>query len=419
MTNNVYAASRKKPYHIKTKTVYLTVGEKYPQKLIKNNGKTIKARKIRWKSRRPSVAKITKKGIITGVKAGTAKMTAKYKGSTYNFTVVVKKETPVIAAPVPDKTTIDKNLFCIPGFSYPTSTDFRFYIDNPCLKTNLFSQLESYSEDKAYADGYSIQSPVEESRSYTLNIIDESSNKVVESCYFNVDYRSKNIRDITALFIGDSIINSGRITQKASDIFSSEGATLTLLGQRGTTNNKHQGMPGWTAESCWSKASYNDCVNHFYNPAAGHFDFNYYMTTYGYSSPDFVFIQFGINDLFYVSPYNYEVGYTTYKNAMLNIINDIHAYDSNIKIVVNMITLPNESEDVFRAMYGNSISREDRRLMDIIANNKLIKDMPDYVILNPHHLVLDSATMIRDDVHPTQVGFDILGTLDANVMFVN
>lgn len=367
-----------------------------------------------------SVAKISKKGKITGLNAGTAKMTAKYKGSTYKFTVVVKTpEPPVIAAPVPSKPTIDKNLFCIPSFTYPTSTDFRFYINNACLKTNLFSQLESYSVDKAYDDGYSIQSPVEESRPYTLNILDENSNSVVESYDFNVDYKSKNIRDITALFIGDSTINSGRITQKASDIFSSEGATLTLLGQRGTANNKHQGIPGWTAESCWSKASQSELVNHFYNSDAGHFDFNYYMTTYGYSSPDFVFIQFGINDLFYVSPYNYEEGYKTYKNAMLNIINDIHAYDSTIKIVVNMVTLPNESEDVFREKYGNTISGEDRRLMDIIANNKLIEDMPDYVILNPHHLVLDSATMIRDEVHPTQAGYDILGTLDANVMFVN
>ena len=55
--------------------------------------------------------------------------------------------------------------------------------------------------------------------------------------------------------------------------------------------------------------------------------------------------------------------------------------------------------------------------MDIRANNKLISDLPDYVLLNPHNLILDPMTNIRDDVHPTAEGYAILGEFDANYMF--
>ena len=84
-----YAASKK--IHVKKKTVSIYAGSTYQQKLIDKKGKTIKAKKVKWKSKNKSIAKISKKGKITAVKAGTAKMTAKYKGKTYKFTVKVKK----------------------------------------------------------------------------------------------------------------------------------------------------------------------------------------------------------------------------------------------------------------------------------------------------------------------------------------
>ena len=84
-----YAASKK--IHIKKKTVTIVVGKTYQQKLINKKGKTIKATKVKWKSSNKKIAKINKKGKITAVKKGTVKMTAKYKGKTYKFTVKVKK----------------------------------------------------------------------------------------------------------------------------------------------------------------------------------------------------------------------------------------------------------------------------------------------------------------------------------------
>lgn len=87
--DNAYAASKKK-IHLKKTSITLTVKKTYQQKLINKNGKVISASKVKWKSLKTSVAKISKKGKITAVKPGTAKMTAKYKGKTYKFTVKVK-----------------------------------------------------------------------------------------------------------------------------------------------------------------------------------------------------------------------------------------------------------------------------------------------------------------------------------------
>lgn len=84
-----YAASKK--IHVKEKTVSIYAGSTYQQKLIDKKGKTIKAKKVKWKSKNKSIAKISKKGKITAVKEGTAKMTAKYKGKTYKFKVIVNK----------------------------------------------------------------------------------------------------------------------------------------------------------------------------------------------------------------------------------------------------------------------------------------------------------------------------------------
>lgn len=86
--DNGYAAAKK--IHLKKTTISLVAKKTYQQKLIDKKGKTIKATKVKWKSKKTAVAKVNKKGKVTAVKPGTAKMTAKYKGKTYKFTVKVK-----------------------------------------------------------------------------------------------------------------------------------------------------------------------------------------------------------------------------------------------------------------------------------------------------------------------------------------
>ncbi len=77
-----YAAAKK--VHLKKMTISIVQGKTYQQQLIDRKGKTIKATKVKWKSGKTSVAKISKKGKITAVKTGTAPMTAKYGGKTWS-----------------------------------------------------------------------------------------------------------------------------------------------------------------------------------------------------------------------------------------------------------------------------------------------------------------------------------------------
>lgn len=87
-----HAAAKKT--HLKKTSVTLEAGQTFQQRLVSAQGKYIKAAKIKWKSSKRSVAKISKKGKVTAVKAGTAKMTAKYRGKTYRFTVTVRRTDP-------------------------------------------------------------------------------------------------------------------------------------------------------------------------------------------------------------------------------------------------------------------------------------------------------------------------------------
>ena len=310
------------------------------------------------------------------------------------------------------------NVFDIPSFRIPAGTGFRFYLTNCCLEKNLLSRITYYSDDGQYEGGYFISSDSVCTKNYILSVYDELLNSH-GSCGFSVTFAEKNVRNVTALFIGDSTINAGKITQKVSDVFTAEESTCTLLGQRGSELNRHEGISGWTASGCWEEPMHGNEVNHFFDSSVGHFSFAYYIEEYGYSSPEFGFLQFGINDMFGASPLNIEDEYKAFKASLMNIIEDIHAYDTNIKIVVNLITLPNESEDVFRLKYGNSCYPWERRAADILTNARLIKDLPDYVIINPHNLVLDCSIQISDDVHMTDSGYATLGVLDANVMFAN
>lgn len=55
----------------------------------------------------------------------------------------------------------------------------------------------------------------------------------------------------------------------------------------------------------------------------------------------------------------------------------------------------------------------------MLTNNRLIAELPSFVIVNPHNVILDPMIDIVDDVHPTTAGYDILGEFDANIMFAN
>lgn len=87
VTDETFAASKT---HLKKTSITLIRGETYQQKLILPSGKAVNASKVKWSSNYKYAATISSKGKITAKNAGTVNMTAKYKGKTYKFKVVVK-----------------------------------------------------------------------------------------------------------------------------------------------------------------------------------------------------------------------------------------------------------------------------------------------------------------------------------------
>lgn len=99
---------------INKKKLTLTVGKKATLK-IKNAGK-----KITWTSNKKKVAKVSKKGVVTAVSVGKAKITAKTAGKKFTCTVTVKKKNSLnISNNYPD---IEANVTPTPTNAAPTKT---------------------------------------------------------------------------------------------------------------------------------------------------------------------------------------------------------------------------------------------------------------------------------------------------------
>ncbi len=314
----------------------------------------------------------------------------------------------------------NNNVFAIPSFKHITGKAWNLYFSGGWLRNAEYKRTTTGNAQYDDHFTYRISDSAPGAVNHTIRIYDNNFDPIGQNVE-RMTYVNPNYRNITAMFIGDSTINDGRLTEKVLEVFATNNVTCTLLGTTGSGTNKREGRSGWSAaDYCGLTTRGRDTAqNPFYNPSTQTFDFSYYMEQQGYSAPDFVFLQLGINDMFSVSMSGFETGYTAYKTNMLNIINSIHAYNSSIKIVVNLITMPNGNISAFNTLYGANYYNWERRYVDIRANNKLISDLPNYVLLNPHNLILDPMTNIRDDVHPTADGYAILGEFDANYMFAN
>ena len=76
--------------HLNKKSAYVYVDMTYKVSLLTGSGKTISPSKVKWSSSDTKVAKVSKKGVVTGVGEGFAQITAKYKKSSYTFVAKVR-----------------------------------------------------------------------------------------------------------------------------------------------------------------------------------------------------------------------------------------------------------------------------------------------------------------------------------------
>ena len=219
-----------------------------------------------------------------------------------------------------------------------------------------------------------------------------------------------------ALVLGDSTVNAGTMTQKLLSLYKADGGNLTLLGTRGAAPNLHEGRGGWTAQMYCTKASSGGIENPFYNNG---FDFLRYMNNENYTDLQCVVIQLGINDIFGFKDYDW----AKYDSKPVfgyfdSIINSILQYDSNIKIILNLPITPNSNGTSFTQAYGTTqiywtynqnIIRFAEELQKHYANNSS-------VTISASNCVLDTKTQIRDGIHPTDEGYNILGQRLYEVM---
>ena len=212
-------------------------------------------------------------------------------------------------------------------------------------------------------------------------------------------------KDLTALVLGDSTVNANFMTQRLLDLYNQESGNLTLIGTRGSGSNRSEGRGGWGAKTYRTGASIYGAVNPFYNPAKSDFDFAYYMSNQGYSTPDHVIIQLGINDTFgFKSDGEVYTGISQIKTDLDFIINNIKAYSSAIKVGITVTIPPNCDQDVFGDVYGNAQTQWRYKRNNAIWTRWLIdtyqyRDAENIRLIPMHHNI-DTTTDFRDAVHP-------------------
>lgn len=215
-------------------------------------------------------------------------------------------------------------------------------------------------------------------------------------------FMAENLTDCSLLAIGDSTVDHDTMTATLLSHFAEQGHTITLLGTLGdgSGTNKNEGRAGWSAKDYLTDRQYQGVTNPFYNPSTQTFDFAYYMQNQGYTTPDFVVLQLGINDL-----YNYgEADIAPTWSAMETIIDSILAYSDSIKVILNLPTTPNANQSQHSAcefLYRNRVIRYNEYAMA----QSLSKYGTEKVRCSYCHLILDPETEIRDNVHPTASGY--------------
>jgi len=148
--NTVLSAQASSKVKLSKKKATLTVGDKLQLKVVGTK------KKVTWSSSNKKIAKVSKKGLVTAVKAGNAKITAKVGYKKYTCTIIVKNKAiefnikcdlpkPILAK---DKTWTTVREYEIIDFDYdiiPVSGGFKCKLFFAGTKTSDKSGVDNYS----------------------------------------------------------------------------------------------------------------------------------------------------------------------------------------------------------------------------------------------------------------------------------
>lgn len=293
--------------------------------------------------------------------------------------------------------------------------------------TNISVTVDANGKGTIFDDRWEFVPTVSEVIPVTFTV-KNGRGEIINKSTHNIDVmKIDKKKDISLLVIGDSTIEGGYETKKVLDLASEDGHKLTLLGSRTTSyvqdnKNRHEGRGGWKASTYVEKAESENtgAANPFYNPETKTFDFEYYMAKQGYSSVDCVCLQLGINDMFYAQTDEavYSDSYIRkYFYYMDKIIESIHAYDSTIKIIWNMILPGSVEQDKFEQAYGDSQTADRYKRNTYLSNLEIVEHIKEKenVYLAPTNASLNTKDNMGQNgngaVHPAKDGYYEIGTI--------
>lgn len=248
------------------------------------------------------------------------------------------------------------------------------------------------------------------------------------------------------LVIGDSTVNSGYLIKAINDYFSTDAMNVNLIGTRNTGGILHEGRSGWTFDNYFTQSSISGVANPFFDGTT--FNFSNYLTTTSQTigSNDWVFLQLGINDLYSIAG-NFLGGDVDSKilqmqTQLQEIISQIHAVNSSIRIGIVMTTPPAISQDATANLLQSAFYSSEyylkkglvkwwEKLLNLFDNedsrNSRVYLIPCNIILDRVNnfqtaeqdidaFNTDKITVQIDDVHPTENGYKQMATAYIGVM---
>lgn len=222
------------------------------------------------------------------------------------------------------------------------------------------------------------------------------------------------------IFIGDSMVENGYEVAELKKMF---GEDMTFYGTRqgGQRDSSdtwqtvyHEGRSSWDSGEYLNKASKNNVTNAFYNPSTSKFDFSYYMdNNTSFSDVTDVFVQLGNNDADKMTK-------EQYVSNIQYIVDDIHKYNSNIKVFVcvpspvvndgyaygtrNYVDVQYSKNHLFACGKHLMENIKNAVCVPIYQNLDCYNDFPKTEVAfsarNP-----DKHTVCNENVHPSKYGF--------------
>ena len=248
------------------------------------------------------------------------------------------------------------------------------------------------------------------------------------------------------IVIGDSTVNSGYLIKAINDYFATDAMDINLIGTRNTGGLMHEGRSGWTFDNYFKQSSISGVANPFFDGTT--FNFSNYLTTTSQTigSNDWVFLQLGINDLYSIAG-NFLGGDVDSKilqmqTQLQEIISQIHAVNSSIRIGIVMTTPPAISQDATANLLQSAFYSSEyylkkglvkwwEKLLNLFDNEDSRNSR---VYLIPCNIILDRVNNFQtveedidafntnkvivqvDDVHPTENGYKQMATAYVGII---